>query len=77
MSSFLLYLMFGLLLLLIRWIGDILQTPSFLKGTAGAIAFLLLVAVLVTWPQMKKQWRKRTKKPFIKGRGLTNDKENV
>ena len=77
MASFLQYLMFGLLLLLIRWIGVFFQKPFFFEAVAGMIAFLLLVSVLVTWPQMKKQWRKRTKKPFIKGRGLTNDNENV
>jgi len=70
MSSFLRYLLFGLLLLLLRQIGDFLQAPSFLKATAGVVAFLLLVAVLVTWPQIKKEWRNRTKKPFIKGEGI-------
>jgi len=55
------YLFLGGMLALLQWTstGFLLQSPAFLRVVAKIIAVLLIVAVLVTWPRIKKKWRER------------------
>ena len=65
MSKFQQYFILGGGILLIQWapIRQLLQSSTFLNVVWGIIGFLLIVAVVITWPGIKKklkEWKEHS-----------------
>lgn len=66
MSKLKQYFLLGGIIFLIQWspVRQMLQSSTFLNVVWGIIGFLLIVAVIVTWPGIKKKLKERKKHSF-------------
>ena len=64
MSKLQQYILLGGLLFLIYGtpIGRLLKSSAFLNVVWGMIGFLLIVAVIITWPEIKEKLKKKKKR---------------